>query len=797
VLRLRMQELLDDAALNHAEREVEFAELAHAQRELESSRERYASLFDFAPVGYANLDRHGCIQNINLEGARLLGREREELIDRPLLPLILPVDRRRWLSHLTRLRDGEPRGSVELHVDTRTGAPLVVRLYSVRSKPFSLDAKLDVAFPTALVDVTAQHRAELAVRQSESRFRSLIENAADTVTILDQAGTIQYQSPNVVSVLGYTAVELEGRKAFEFIHPDGVGEARKEFNRILTRPDELRQSVNRVRHQDGSWRWLQITGRNLLADPAVGGVVLNSRDITKEREALLAMQESEARFRTMADGAPVLIWVAGTNKACTWFNKPWLDFTGRRLEQELGGGWAENIHPQDLARCVETYEQAFDARREFKMEYRLRRHDGRWRWVLDHGVPLYGPDHEFRGYVGSCVDITERKQAEGDLRYQLRLVQNITEKAASCIFMTDEQHRITFANPEAERTFGFTAKEMLGAPLHKLLRRRFPGELPLPDGESPILNVQSAPKKPRDRQEVFLRKDGTPVTVACSSALLEVEGERVGAVFMMRDITERLRHEAGLRQANDQLEARVVKRTEQLAQAHLQLQRQMGERAELQEQILAATENERARVAQDLHDGLCQLLLGIRFKLEVLRGRLEKRSLPGVRRLSALARLLDRATEEARGLARGLHPVEAAPEGLMSALKQLAETTRQLFRVKCRCDFPRPVLMADAAAANQLFRIAQEAVTNAIKHGKATSISIRLARDDRQLVLTVANDGSPVKPRAGAAGLGLRTMEYRASQIGAKIELVSKPGEEVELRCTRPWHGKTASATKA
>ncbi len=127
------------------------------------------------------------------------------------------------------------------------------------------------------------------------------------------------------------------------------------------------------------------------------------------------LQESEARFRLMADSAPVLIWVAGPDKLCFWFNKIWLDFTGRRLEQEMGNGWAEGVHADDFDRCLDTYVSHFDRRRPFIMEYRLRRHDGEYRWLLDTGIPRFDNEGEFAGYIGSCVDITEHKAARNAL----------------------------------------------------------------------------------------------------------------------------------------------------------------------------------------------------------------------------------------------------------------------------------------------------------------------------------------------------------------------------------------------
>jgi PAS domain S-box-containing protein len=136
------------------------------------------------------------------------------------------------------------------------------------------------------------------------------------------------------------------------------------------------------------------------------------RDITERYKAEEAMRESEERFRLVADTAPVMIWMSGADKLCNYFSKPWLEFTGRSFAEEAGNGWAKGVHVEDMQQCMNTYTESFDQRKSFRMEYRLRRHDGEFRWILDIGVPRFNHDGTFAGYIGIGVDITERKQLE-------------------------------------------------------------------------------------------------------------------------------------------------------------------------------------------------------------------------------------------------------------------------------------------------------------------------------------------------------------------------------------------------
>lgn len=149
----------------------------------------------------------------------------------------------------------------------------------------------------------------------------------------------------------------------------------------------------------------------VAAVPTAQALQILKKALIQSESAREALAESEERFRNMADTAPIMMWTSGPDKLCTFFNKVWLDFTGRSMEQELGNGWSEGVHPDDLVRCVSTYAASFDARDSFRMEYRLRRADGEYRWVLDDGVPRFATGGVFVGYIGSCIDISNLKRA--------------------------------------------------------------------------------------------------------------------------------------------------------------------------------------------------------------------------------------------------------------------------------------------------------------------------------------------------------------------------------------------------
>jgi PAS domain S-box-containing protein len=237
------------------------------------------------------------------------------------------------------------------------------------------------------------------------------------MVMVNSAGTIVMANAQVERIFGYRREELVG-KSVDMLIPrrflDGHASHRAEFaGRPVARPMGAGRELFGLR-KDGSEFRVDI-GLNPIRTDEGSFVLTSITDVTDRVEALEAVRRSEKLFRTVANSAPVLIWMSGTDKLVTFLNAGWLAFTGRKLEDELGEGWAAGVHPDDLQQCLKTYSRAFDARVDFEMEYRLRRHDGQYRWIVDHGAPMLESDGTFRGYVGSCLDITDRRQSEQEL----------------------------------------------------------------------------------------------------------------------------------------------------------------------------------------------------------------------------------------------------------------------------------------------------------------------------------------------------------------------------------------------
>ncbi|WP_246275797.1 PAS domain S-box protein, partial [Brasilonema bromeliae] len=360
---------------------------------------------------------------INRQMLEILGYASQEIkaMREAVLPnLVHPDDMGRVSEHLKRfetVKDGELL-EIEYRMRDVNGE---WRWLRSRETVFAKNADgLPVQILGIAGDITERKLAEAAI-SFQAHLLSAVEQA---VIATDLDGRIIYWNRFAEKLYGWSALEVIGQNVLEVVTAETSQEQAVEIMSHLQR-GECWSGEFLVRRRDGTLFPILITDSPIYDDKGVlVGIVGISIDITERKQAITALQESEERFRTMADTAPVMIWMTGTDKLCNYFNKSWLEFTGRALEQELGNGWAELLHPDDLQLCIETYTTAFDTRRSFTMEHRYRRFDGEYRWLFDTGIPRFHSNGSFAGYIGSGIDITEQKQmlqALQDSEARLRL----------------------------------------------------------------------------------------------------------------------------------------------------------------------------------------------------------------------------------------------------------------------------------------------------------------------------------------------------------------------------------------
>jgi len=304
-------------------------------------------------------------------------------------------------------------------------------------------------------DVTERRRAEQALRESEERFRRMADAAPVMIWTDDAQGLTTYFNKPWLDFTGRSLERELGLGSRDNIHPEDLPRfvAVYEAARAVERPFQIDY---RLRRHDGEYRWvLESAMPRSTASGEFEGFIGSVIDISERRAAEDTVRESEERFRFMADAAPVMIWLDDENARCTYFSKPWLDFTGRPLEDELGFGWHDGVHPDDLTRILKIEEAARSSRKPFSMEYRLRRHDGEYRWIFDTGHPRFTPGGIFAGYIGSSIDITDRRRAEealveSEARYRVQV-----EHAPEAIVVFDvDTGRFIEVNENAVHLYG-------------------------------------------------------------------------------------------------------------------------------------------------------------------------------------------------------------------------------------------------------------------------------------------------------------------------------------------------------
>ena len=268
--------------------------------------------------------------------------------------------------------------------------------------------KISYRFTGTMLEVTKEVLATKKLEASKLRFQAAVNAIEGILWTNDAEGKMTGQQSGWSALTGQTFDEYQGYGWSGAVHPDDVDGTVKAWNEAVAKRTNFVYE-HRVKLKNNTWGFFSVKAIPLLdTDGAIIEWVGVHTNITEQKKSEAVIRESEERFRNVADSAPVLIWMTDTDKTCTFLNTAWLNFTGKSMEEEYGFGWMDGLHPEDYQRCVDTFTTCFNNRETFYMEYRVKRHDGEYRWLSDNGTPRFTDEGIFAGYIGACMDIHDR-----------------------------------------------------------------------------------------------------------------------------------------------------------------------------------------------------------------------------------------------------------------------------------------------------------------------------------------------------------------------------------------------------
>ncbi|MBN1939340.1 MAG: PAS domain S-box protein [Candidatus Aminicenantes bacterium] len=310
-------------------------------------------------------------------------------------------------------------------------------------------------------------RTQAELEAMREKYFDLYDLAPVGYLVLNEQNLVLEANLTAATLLGENKGSLVNKPITRFLFPEDQ-DVYFRHHKHLYETNAPQDCELRMIRKDGSVFWAQIEATAAQAadgKPTCRAVI---NDISDRKQAEEELHEAELRYRTLADSGRALIWTSGPDKKCDYFNLPWLMFTGKTFEQELGDGWTEGVHPDDLERCVEIYSVAFDRREPFSMEYRLRHRDGSFHWLQDDGSPRYDRKGLFLGYIGHCLDVTAHKQAEAALQSSEARHRLLVENAQEAIVVAQDGI-LKFVNPMALRLSGYSEAALLSLPFLELI----------------------------------------------------------------------------------------------------------------------------------------------------------------------------------------------------------------------------------------------------------------------------------------------------------------------------------------
>jgi len=385
-----------------------FALLLHENRQ----RQALAEIVESSEDAIIGKDLNGIITSWNKGAEKIFGYAAAEIVGTSIQRLI-PSDRQQE-EHaiLEKIRGGDKVDHFETLRQTKAGRLLNV---SITASPIK-DAKGTVIGASKVArDITGKKQAENSIAKLSAELETIFNSVPTMIWYKDDKNNFLRVNRSAAQTMGRTVAETEGRSAYDLM-PNEAEHYYEDDREVITSGKPKLNIIERLPTTSGETRWVQ-TDKVPCRDETgnIIGVIVICADITERKRVEEKLAVALEFHKQLLGNAPALIWRAGTDAKCSWFNTTWLEFTGRTMEQELGDGWVEGVHPDDLDRCLKIYQDAFAARQPFQMDYRLRRPDGSYSWISDSGIALNDVSGGFCGYIGYCFDITERMQFQKEL----------------------------------------------------------------------------------------------------------------------------------------------------------------------------------------------------------------------------------------------------------------------------------------------------------------------------------------------------------------------------------------------
>ncbi|HNU73034.1 MAG TPA: PAS domain S-box protein [Thermodesulfobacteriota bacterium] len=643
-------------------------------------------------------------------------------------------------------------------------------------------------------NISERKRNEEALRKSEERWRKWFEDDLTGDAIVDIEGTIRDCNPALIALFGYeNKSELLG-KHISLLYADGTAGWESLRSRLAVTPRIVNVEM-RGRRKDGTIIYL-IKNARAVTDPQqnITTVKLYLFDITERMRTQKALKQNEERLRLALEAARMGTWerdLSSSGRAI------WNDEECRILGYEPGQvtpgyqAWMARVHPEDLAAVQSQMHQSIGSCSEFTIDYRLLWPDGSVHWVEARGRFKCDESGKAIRSYGVLIDITERKEAEASLRTSEQKYRSLFEAVEQGVVYRNAAGELIGANPAAERIFGLSLAEMLGTRLtessFRVIREdgapinheEYPGMKALRTGEV-VNDVILGIFNPKENDYRWVMVDSIPQIRAG-----EKRPEGLFSVFS--DITELKRSQAALQQLNDELEERIQERTAALRKSE-------GHLRKLSSQLLEAQENERKRVANEIHDNVGQVLAAIKYRVESAYMRLQKTGVAeALQPVKDLIPTIQTCITDMRRLYMELRPTILDDMGVAAAIEWFC---REFETTYPSITLTRSLLVNEAELPEQLklviFRIAQEALNNAGKHSGASHVQIVLEKQEGMLRLQVEDNGcgfdleEAQKIDTFGKGLGLSSMRERVLYSGGTLKIESAPGQGTRIETRWP-----------